>query len=180
MQYRRSRAKGAAFFFTVVTHERRRFLCDEANITLIREAFQQVITRHPFTVDAFVLLPDHLHCLWTLPENDADFSMRWRQIKSYFSRKYHAAFMGGHADVRLRKSEPAIWQHRFWEHQIRDENDFVNHVEYIHFNPVKHGLATSPTAWPHSTFHRFVQQGMYPCDWGADNEIDFEKNVGNE
>ena len=170
MQYRRSRAKGAAFFFTVVTHGRRRFLCDEANIKLIREAFQQVINRHPFSVDAFVLLPDHLHCLWTLPENDADFSMRWRQIKSYFSRKYHAECKGGQA----------IWQHRFWEHQIRDDGDFARHVEYIHFNPVKHGLVNSPKAWPYSTFHRFVQQGIYPGDWGADKAIDFDENVGNE
>lgn len=180
MQYRRSRAKGAAFFFTVVTHGRQRFLCDEANIKLIREAFQYVITRHPFTVDAFVLLPDHLHCIWTLPENDSDFSMRWRQIKSYFSRKCHDECKGGQSDASLNKGKQAIWQHRFWEHQIRDETDFVRHVEYIHFNPVKHGLVNSPTAWPHSTFHRFVQQGIYPCDWGGDKEIDFDKNIGNE
>ena len=180
MQYRRSRAKGAAFFFTVVTHGRRRFLCDEANIKLIREAFQHVITRHPFTVDAFVLLPDHLHCIWTLPENDADFSMRWRQIKSYFSRKCHAEFKGGQSDARLLKSEQVIWQHRFWEHQIRDDGDFAKHVEYIHYNPVKHGLVNSPKAWPHSTFHRFVKQGIYPDDWGADKAIDFDKSVGNE
>ena len=166
MQYRRSRAKGATFFFTVVTHGRRRFLCDELNITLIREAFQHVINRHPFIVDAFVLLPDHLHCIWTLPENDADFSMRWRQIKSYFSRKCH--------------EECKIWQHRFWEHQIRDDTDFVRHVEYIHFNPVKHGLATSPKAWPHSSFRRFVTQGIYPDDWGADKAIGFDTNIGNE
>ncbi len=180
MQYRRSRAKGAAFFFTVVTHGRRRFLCDEANIKLIKEAFQHVITRHPFTVEAFVLLPDHLHCIWTLPENDSDFSMRWRQIKSYFSRKCRDQSKGTQADAHLATGKHPIWQPRFWEHQIRDEMDFVNHVEYIHFNPVKHGLATSPKAWPHSTFHRFVTQGMYPFDWGADKEIDFDKNIGNE
>jgi putative transposase len=155
MQYRRSRAKGAAFFFTVVTHGRRRFLCDEAKIKLIREAFQHVINRHPFIVDAFVLLPDHLHCIWTLPENDSDFSMRWRQIKSYFSRKCHDQSKGGvQSDARL--------------------------VEYIHFNPVKHGLVSSPKCWPHSTFHRFVKQEIYSGDWGADAAIDFDKNVGNE
>ena len=180
MQYRRSRAKGAAFFFTVVTHGRQRFLCDEAKVKLIRESFQHVINRHPFTVDAFVLLPDHLHCIWTLPENDADFSMRWRQIKSYFSRKCHAEFRGGQPDARLVESQRAIWQHRFWEHQIRDDGDFEKHVEYIHFNPVKHGLVNSPTAWPHSTFHRFVKQGIYSDDWGADKAIDFDKSVGNE
>jgi putative transposase len=131
-------------------------------------------------VDAFVLLPDHLHCIWTLPENDADFSMRWRQVKSYFSRKYHDEFTGSQSDARLNTGKQAIWQHRFWEHQIRDEKDFVNHVEYIHFNPVKHGLVSSPKCWPHSTFHRFVKQGIYPGDWGADTAIDFDKNVGNE
>ena len=152
MQYRRSRAKGAAFFFTVVTHGRRRFLCDEASIALIREAFQQVINRHPFTVEAFVLLPDHLH----------------------------GACKGDQLAARPVPGKQAIWQHRFWEHQIRDENDFVNHVEYIHFNPVKHGLAISPAAWPHSTFHRFVKQEIYLGDWGAEKEIDFEQDVGNE
>ena len=170
MQYRRSRAKGAAFFFTLVTHERRRFLCDETNITLTKESFQHVINRHPFAVDAFVLLPDHLHCI----------SMRWRQITSYFSRKCHDEFKTGQLDARPIKGEQAIWQHRFWGHQIRDDSDFVKHVEYIHFNPVKHGLANSPKAWPHSTFHRFVKQGIYPGDWGADKEIDLDKNVGNE
>ena len=180
MQYRRSRVKGAAFFFTAVTHGRRRFLCDEANIKLIRESLQHVINRHPFTVDAFVLLPDHLHCIWTLPENDADFSMRWRQIKSYFSRKCHAEFRGGQPDARPVESQQAIWQPRFWEHQIRDDGDFAKHVEYIHFNPVKHGLVNSPRDWPHSTFHRFVRQGIFPDDWGAGKAIDFDKSVGNE
>ncbi len=180
MQYRRSRAKGATFFFTVVTHNRRRILCHDANVILLKEAFQTSIKKHPFTVDAFVLLPDHLHCIWTLPENDNDFSMRWRQIKSHFSRQCRDEFKNEQTTAQLKKAEQAVWQRRFWEHQIRDDGDLVRHVEYIHYNPVKHGLAKSPGAWPHTTFHRYVKQGLYHSDWGADKEIVFDQKVGNE
>lgn len=180
MQYRRSQAKGATFFFTVVTHERRRFLRHEANAALIREAFRYAFNQHPFLIDAFVLLPDHLHCIWTLPENDNDFSLRWRLIKSYFSRKCGDEFKGLQTANRLNKGEQAVWQHRFWEHQIRDDRDLIRHVEYIHYNPVKHGLVKAPNAWPHSTFHRYVKQGIYHSDWGADREIIFDQRVGNE
>lgn len=180
MQYRRSTAKGATFFFTVVTHERRKILCHELNIALLREAFRAVVERHPFTLDAFVLLPDHLHCIWSLPANDNDFSMRWRQIKSCFSRQCKSEFKGTRATARLQKNEQAIWQHRFWEHQIRDDGDYIRHVEYIHYNPVKHGLAKCPGQWPHSTFHRYVRQGLYHDNWGADAEIAFDSQVGRE
>ncbi len=180
MQYRRSRARGATFFFTVVTHERRRFLCFEPNVALMREAFRYAIDRYSFSIDAFVLLPDHLHCIWTLPEDDNDFSTRWRLIKSYFSRKCGDQFKGSRTTNRQNKAEQAVWQHRFWEHQIRDDRDFTMHVEYIHYNPVKHGLVKSPDAWPHSTFHRYVKQGIYHSDWGADEAIIFDQRVGNE
>ena len=159
MQYRRSTAKGATFFFTVVTHERRKILCHESNVALLREAFRFVKQRHPFTIDAFVLLPEHLHCIWTLPENDSDYSMRWRQIKSHFSRRCGDEFKGRQTQAHLRRGEQAIWQHRYWEHQVRDDSDFIRHVEYIHYNPVKHGLAKAPKLWPHSTFHRYVRKG---------------------
>ncbi len=180
MRYRRSRAKGATFFFTVVTHNRRPILCQECNIALLREAFADVISRHPFTFDAFVLLPDRLHCMWTLPENDNDFSNRWRQIKSHFSRNCRDEFKGRVTIGHKNKCEQAVWQRRFWEHQIRDDNDFIRHVEYIHYNPVKHGLVKAPAAWPHSTFHRYVKQGIYHSDWGAGKEIVFDQGVGNE
>lgn len=169
MQYRRSRAKGASFFFTVVTHDRRPFLCDAANVALLREAFQYVTNRHPFSIDAFVLLPEHLHCIWTLPENDNDFSNRWRMIKGYFSRK-----------CEVRDDHGQVWQSRFWEHQIRNEEDLIRHVEYIHYNPVKHGLVTSPDAWAHSTFHRYVEQGKYHADWGVGQKKIFDEKIGNE
>ena len=180
MQYRRSRTKGATFFFTVVTHERRRFLCVDPNAELMREAFRYVIDRHPFSIDAFVLLPDHLHCIWTLPEHDNDFSMRWRLIKSYFSRKCGEQFKGNRSANRLNKAEQAVWQHRFWEHQIRDDGDFIRHVEYIHYNPVKHGLVNAPEAWPLSSFRRYVKQGIYQSDWGSEGRIDFDQQIGNE
>jgi putative transposase len=169
MQYKRSRAKGASYFFTVVTQDRRRFLCDASNVTLLREAFLYVMDRNPFSIDAFVLLPEHLHCIWTLPENDSDYSNRWRLIKSHFSRKWMAS-----------NKREQVWQHRFWEHQIRNGEDLIRHVEYIHYNPVKHGLVKSPYAWEHSTFRRYVEQGTYHADWGASHNIVFDVTVGNE
>jgi len=180
MQYRRSRAKGGTFFFTVVTHNRRKFLCHEANVGLLREAFRSVIDKHPFTIDAFVLLPEHMHCIWTLPESDNDFSTRWRLIKSFFSRKCKESFKGLQTANRLNKNEQAVWQHRFWEHQIRNDGDFIKHVDYIHYNPVKHGLVNSPLAWPHSTFRRYVEQGSCHVDWGSDRTITFDDGIGNE
>ncbi len=180
MQYKRSIAKGATFFFTVVTHERRKILCDQSNVSLLREAFRSIKGRHPFIMDAFVLLPEHLHCIWTLPENDSNFPMRWRQIKSHFSRRCRDKFKGPQTTANLSRGEQAIWQHRYWEHQIRDDGDFIRHVEYIHYNPVKHGLTKAPKLWPHSSFHRYARQGMYHVDWGADNEIAFGHDIGNE
>jgi len=180
MRYRRSRAKGAAFFFTVVTHGRKRILCHEVNIRLIKEAFQYVINRHTFRVDAFVLLPDHIHCIWTLPYSDNDFPLRWRLIKSYFSRQCQDEYKGFISASKLRKGEQAVWQRRFWEHQIRDEQDFARHVEYIHYNPVKHGLVKSPRDWAYSSFHRYVKHGIYKSDWGAGCEIQFDEDVGYE
>ncbi len=169
MQYRRSTAKGGTFFFTVVTGDRRKFFSDEFNVNLLRESFSTVKEKHRFAIDAFVLLPEHLHCIWTLPENDNDFSTRWRLIKGHFSRNCREELKGR-----------AVWQHRFWEHQIRNEEDLIRHVEYIHYNPVKHGLVKSPRAWQHSTFRRYVEQGVYHPDWGANEEIIFDDKIGNE
>jgi putative transposase len=126
--------------------------------------------QRPFTIIASVVLPDHLHFLWALPPDDFDFSTRWRLIKSHFSRHYLTAQAGISAS-RRKKGEKQIWQRRYWEHLIRDEADLVRHVEYIHFNPVKHGLAQSPGAWPYSSFSGFVREGLYPPDWGAMGKI---------
>ena len=123
MQYRRAKTPGATYFFTLVTHHRRPIFCQSENIDLLRDAFRYVMKQHPFKIDAIVILRDHLHCLWTLPDNDADFSTRVRLIKSYFSRKCHASYQGKMTFSRQQKGEKAIWQRRFWEHQIRDERD---------------------------------------------------------
>ena len=158
MRYRRAQVPGGTFFFTVVTHQRARLLCDGTNPELIDGAFEYANEGRPFRVDAFVLLPDHLHCIRTLPEGDGNFSTRWRLIKAYFSRR---------CKERLAGRLSGVWQPRFWEHTIRDDRDFKQHVDYIHYNPVKHGLVSSPRDWPYSTFHEYASRGLYDIDWGA-------------
>lgn len=180
MNYRRAKTKGGTYFFTVVTHARKNILCAEKNVKLIKDAFKKVTKDHPFNIDAFVLLPDHFHCVWTLPENDNDFSTRLRLTKSYFTRKCDARYKTKASNSRAKKKEQSIWQRRFWEHQIKNEKDYEAHVDYIHFNPVKHGYANSPYEWKHSTFHRYVEKGIYGADWSANDEIKFDLQVGNE
>jgi putative transposase len=140
----------------------------------LRDAIESTQARHPFTVDAIVLLPDHLHCIWTLPKSDADFSTRWMLIKSAFTRQWKLA-----AREKVNPGQSA-WQNRFWEHQIRDDADFTRHVEYIHYNPVKHGLAQAPCEWKYSSFRRYVSEGLFHRDWGAKEAQKFDANVGNE
>ena len=152
MRYRRTFQPGGSFFFTVVTAHRRPIFASADAVALLREAFRVVRKARPFDIDAIVVLPDHLHCIWTLPDGDADFMTRWRLIKTWFSK--HSAFKN-------------IWQHRYWEHLLRDERDFEHHVDYIHFNPVRHGLANRVVEWPYSSFHQYVARGMYPVDWGG-------------
>ncbi len=180
MRYKRSNASGATYFFTVVTHERRRLLCDGENPHLLKAAFETVRERHPFTIDAIVLLPDHIHCLWTLPRNDDDFSNRWMLIKGIFTRTCNDPLQSAPSPSRTMKRERNIWQRRFWEHQIRDDDDRKRHTDYIHYNPVKHGLAASPFAWCFSSFHRLVKEGVYHPEWGAKDQIDFDKTIGRE
>ena len=177
-RYRRSTTTGATFFFTVVTYRRQRILTDEVVRRALRDAIVRVRERYPFTVDAWVLLPDHLHCLWTLPSGDADFGVRWNWIKRTVTRAVAASYE--RADwrntSRIARRESTIWQRRFWEHQIRNDADYTAHMDYVHFNPVKHGLVDRVADWPHSTFHRLVKAGVYPADW-AGGEIslpDFE------
>ena len=179
MQYRRAKSPGSSYFFTVVTHNRRPILCQSENIELLRDSFRKVMQQHPFIIDAIVILPDHLHCLWRLPPGDANFSTRWRLVKSWFSRRCHLQFQGQVSDSRRSKNEKAVWQRRFWEHLIRDEQDFNNHVNYIHYNPVKHGLVLSPKDWEYSSFHRYVQRGVYDIDWGS-SSICFDAGIGME
>jgi len=164
--YRRSLA-GTTYFFTVVTHQRRPILCDAAVRTALREGIQRVRARHPFDLDAIVLMPDHLHCIWTLPDGDIDFSLRWSQIK------YHVSYTcGDQYPATLSKSRQRQRSAAIWEHQIRDELDMERHVDYIHFNPVKHGFVRAASAWPYSSFGRFVLEGIYPANWGGNPACD--------
>jgi putative transposase len=157
-QYRRAYQQGGCYFFTVVTYERQKILDRSECIPRLRKAFSHVMEKYPFVMDSVVVLPDHLHCIWLLPEGDSDFSTRWRLIKRYFS-------IGINAPVN-RKGEKTVWQRRFWEHLIRNEDDWRKHVDYIHYNPVKHGYVTRPADWPHSSFQRAVDRGWYSIDWG--------------
>src|SRR5271155_1404844 len=149
------------------------------HIDALRAAFRYARRLHPFTIDAVVVLPDRLHAIWTLPEGDADFALRWRLIKAMFSRHLPP---GERVSLsRSRKGERGIWQRRYWEHSIRDEADLARHVDYIHFNPVKHGHAGWVGDWPYSSFHRMVHFEVYPPDWAggpADGEeIGFGERV---
>jgi putative transposase len=153
MHYRRARQAGGFYFFTLTAHGRRPLLTQPRILEALSLGVAHVKTKHPFAMPAFVILPDHLHVLWRLPELDHDFSTRWRLIKHFVTR--HVAAQG------------KIWQSRFWEHLVRDEEDYRRHLDYIHINPVKHGLAVRPGDWPHSSFRHYVDQGWYEQGWGV-------------
>jgi putative transposase len=167
-QYRRART-GSTYFFTLVSYERRPILCDEPIRKLLRLAAQNVRARRPFAIDAWVLMPDHLHCVWTLPQGDTDYSTRWAQIKRTVSRFCDPDMHVPRPTTESRRKhrDSVIWQRRFYEHQIVDERDFARHVDYVHFNPVRHGCVASAAAWPFSTFHRYVRAGILSADWGG-------------
>jgi len=167
MPYYRRSLTGSTYFFTVVAHRRRPILCDDAVRIALRQAIERVRVRLPFVTDAMVLMPDHLHCIWTLPDGDIDFSSRWSQIKHHVSYACAPLYPMTMSKSRQQRGAAPIWQRRFWEHQIRNETDMERHVDYIHYNPVKHGLAASASAWPYSTFERFIHAGVYPRDWGG-------------
>lgn len=171
--YRRSNIAGGTYFFTVNSFRRRPILTTDSLRHALRTAVQNTRLTHPFEIDAWVLLPDHLHCIWTLPEGDADFSVRWSMIKRMVSQDCADDFSAADLSAsRLQRKESSIWQRRFWEHQIRDDEDFARHVDYIHWNPVKHGLVQRALDWPHSTFHRYVEQGVLVPDWGISADVD--------
>ena len=165
--YRRIHAPGATWFFTVNLAQRRSGLLVE-HIDALRGALRYVQRRHPFIIEAMVILPDHLHAIWTLPPDDAGYPMRWRLFKSWFSR--HVPEGEQKSSSRIGKGERGIWQRRYWEHMVRDERDFCRCVDYIHFNPVKHGHVARVVDWPYSTFHRHVAKGWLPADWGVTEE----------
>jgi putative transposase len=157
--YRRVLVPGGTYFFTVVTWHRRPLLASGERIGLLREAFGHIKATRPFAVEGIVILPDHLHCILRLPPGDSDYSGRWREIKKRFSRAVD--------DRTNRRNERPVWQRRFYEHLIRDEEDWRRHMDYLHYNPVKHGLAGSVAEWPWSSFRRAVGRGWYTEDWGS-------------
>lgn len=172
--YRRIRIPGVTYFFTVVTYKRRKILTTPESRQILRTMINEVRQQHPFTIRGWVLLPEHIHCIWTLPENNGDYSKRWGLIKAEFSKRAknlirRDEWMTG---SKRKHREATIWQRRFWEHMIRDEDDLRRHMDYLHFNPVKHGLVKCVKDWPYSTFHRFVKNGFYPPDWGGDSTED--------
>lgn len=166
--YRRTQISGGTYFITQVTYQREPWLCRDVGRKAMREAIVKVRENHPFAIDAFVLLPDHFHCLLTLPSGDGDFSMRLRLIKTYVTKHYGQTLRinRGVSGSRQKRGEGNLWQRRFWEHLIRDERDFVLHCNYIHMNPVHHGHCETPHAWRFSSIHRFVAQDVYASDWG--------------
>ena len=173
--YRRNYQAGGTYFFTVVMYKRQRIFNDDAVVELLREAFKAVRAELPFTIDAMVILPDHLHCIWTLQEHDTDFSTRWKKIKTHFTKTYKRR-MGGDIMQPTKsmqsKGEIGLWQRRFWEHTIRDDNDYRRHCDYIHYNPVKHGLVDTAAAWKYSSFSRFVERGIYDNNWaGSEDDL---------
>ncbi len=167
--YRRWYVPGGTYFFTLVTFDRLAFLTSDQARSLLREAIDEVREEMPLQVVAWVLLPDHLHTVWTLPAGDSRYSERWKRIKGEFSKSYLAS--GGEEGTRnrsrRRRREAAVWQRHFWEHTVEDEDDLFGCVDYVHWNPVKHGLVRRVRDWPWSTFHRFVKAGHYTTDWGS-------------
>lgn len=166
--YRRNLVPGGSFFFTVVTEGRQPIL-SETGLVLLRQVVRQCRDKYPFTIEAMVVLPDHLHSIWTLPEGDADFSKRWGYIKKEFTTNWLSWGRPEQpiSQARRRERRRGVWVPRFWEHTIRDGRDFERHMDYIHYNPVKHGYVRCPHAWRSSSFHRSVRQGLYGPEWGC-------------
>ena len=163
-RYRRARIEGGTFFFTLTLADRSSDLLVK-KIDRLRHVYRSVQERRSFETVAICILPDHLHAIWSLPPGDADFATRWGLIKSGFSRGLPAA---PRSSSKLAKREKGIWQRRYWEHAVRDNADLARHVDYIHFNPVKHGLVSRVCDWPHSSFHQHVKRGLLSADWGGD------------
>jgi putative transposase len=164
-RYRRATIDGGIFFFTVVLADRSSTIIVD-QVARLRRIYERVCQRLPFETVAICVLPDHIHAIWSLPEGDAEYPLRWSLIKSGFTRGLKAE--AARSPSKIAKRERGIWQRRYWEHAIRDDADLERHVDYIHFNPVKHGYVSRVRDWPHSSFHRYVRKGVLPADWGGD------------
>jgi putative transposase len=166
MRYRRLKVDGGTYFFTLAAFSRRPIFRDPIAAALLYDVVRRVQGRRPFEIVAHVLLPDHLHMIWTLPTGDSDFPTRWMLIKGMFTRLLPRTEDG---PGRVARRERKVWQSRYWEHLIRDNRDYDQHVDYIHYNPVKHGLTHAPGDWPHSSFKEFVASGRRDPWWGTDH-----------
>ena len=165
--YRRWFRAGGTYFFTVVTYNRQKIFCNAHARSFLQRGISEVQALRPFEMLGVVLLPDHCHCIWKMAADDEDFSVRWGMIKRRFTKFWLAC---GGQDIpvsgsRIKRGERGVWQRRFWEHLIRDQQDFARHMDYIHYNPVKHGHVSCPHQWKHSSFHHWVKEGVYRCDW---------------
>ena len=170
-EYRRNRVAGGTYFFTVNILDRKSDLL-VAHIDALRSAIHKANRLAPFHIDAWVVLPDHMHCIWTLPSGDDAYPARWTELKKAFSK----ALPVGEpiSPSRHQQGERGIWQRRYWEHTIRDDADYAAHVDYVHFNPVKHGWAQQVADWPFSTFHQAVREGQYPASWSGAGMAEIE------
>ncbi len=167
--YRRDPIAGGTYYFTLTLADRQSTLLID-QIGALRIAYQRANALHPFTTIAICILHDHIHAIWQLRQHDANFALRWRIIKSQFSRQF--PINEQRSVSKAIRREKGIWQRRFWEHQIRDDNDLQRHVDYIHYNPVKHGYVQRVQDWQYSSFQRYVKQGYYPIDWGGGVKVD--------
>jgi putative transposase len=167
-RYRRNRC-GQVFFFTVVTDRRQPILTTDLGRQALRESLRKVQEELAFTILSIVLLPDHLHTIWELPEGDADYSTRWGLLKSSFTKLWrrHGGATMPRSPSREKRGEQGVWQRRFFEHTCRNEQDLKRCTDYLHVNPLKHGLVKKVRDWPWSSFHRFVAEGQYSLDWGS-------------
>jgi len=181
MRYRRAIVPGATYFFTLVTFERAPIFASAKNADLWHRAMTRIQTKRPVTVEAEVILPDHIHMIWSLPEGDANYQTRIRLAKAAFTKELAMPRGRTIANESLAsKGERDVWQRRYWEHVIRDNRDFTAHVDYIHFNPVKHGFVAHPKDWPHSTFGDWVVRGEYDGGWRADRVPQLRDEIGRE
>ena len=181
MLYRRATVPGASYFFTLVTHQRAPIFANPANASRWYDAVSKIRRKRPFTIEAEVIMPDHLHMIWTLPDDDADYATRIRLIKTAFTKNAATRPLrpAGNAS-RVSKGEREVWQRRYWEHVIRNEEDFQAHVDYIHINPVKHGLTARPGDWPYSTFRNWLDRECYDPWWGSDDMPPLPDGAGRE
>ena len=164
--YKRNKTQGGMYFFTLVLNQRHNTNLLIDHFDLLKSSIIKVKSKYPFQLPAIVVLPDHLHMVLSLPKGDDNYAMRIRLIKTYFSKALDVA--ESISNSMSRKKEKGIWQRRFWEHLIRDEDDLHRHIDYIHYNPVKHGYCTKVDEWPYSTFHKYVERGVYSRDWACD------------